>query len=85
MNIVLQVLIECIIIGLATVAVGSLIGFIISKLVKTSLPPECKDWNKFYVMEIALFLTGFCLHLLFELTGLNKKYCDSIFPATRNN
>ena len=33
------------------------------------------DWNKYYVMEIALFFTGFCLHLGCEFTGINKWYC----------
>ena len=42
---------------------------------KVDLPPVCKDWNKNYIMEISLFLTGFLTHLAFEFMGANKWYC----------
>ena len=53
-----QLLLEAIIVGISTVIVGSLIGFIVSLFIKNDLPELCKNWNKFYVMEISLFLTG---------------------------
>ena len=79
MNSIIQLLIEAIFVGISTIIIGNIIGFIISKIIKSNLPEICKDWNKFYIMEISLFLTGFILHILFEILGLNKYYCKSIF------
>jgi len=78
-----QLLLEAIIVGISTVIVGSLIGFIVSLFIKNDLPELCKDWNKFYVMEISLFLTGFTLHLLFEVLGLNKYYCKEVYSKSK--
>ena len=45
--------------GLIIVIVGNIAGFIISNLyLKVELPHECKNWNKYYVMELTLFVTG---------------------------
>ena len=34
-------------------------------------------------MEICLFLTGFTLHLLFEVLGLNKYYCKEVYSKSK--
>ena len=39
------------------------------------MPPICKDWNKYHIMEICLFFTGFLGHLALEALGMNKWYC----------
>lgn len=63
---------EAIAVGLLTLIVGSLI----STLFKQKVPGPCRNWNKSHVMEISLFLTGFALHFLCELFGINKWYCQ---------
>ena len=72
-----RLLIEAIVVGISTVIIGSIVGLILSKVVKTNLPKICKEWNKNHIMEISLFLTGFLLHLLCEFTGINKWYCKN--------
>jgi membrane protein DedA with SNARE-associated domain len=71
----LRLLVEMFMVGLMTVAVGSLVGYIIGKMVSSDLPSKCKEWNKFYVMEISLFITGALIHLVCEVTGINGWYC----------
>tara|TARA_B100000925_G_scaffold281214_1_gene252743 strand:+ start:1288 stop:1527 length:240 start_codon:yes stop_codon:yes gene_type:complete len=70
-------LIEALVVGVATVVVGSIVGLVVGKVLGSDLPSVCKDWNKKYAMEISLFLTGAVLHLLFELVGGNKWYCKN--------
>ena len=46
-------------------------------LKKTTLKIHCEtpcDWNKNYIREIGLFVTGFILHILFEIMGANTWY-----------
>lgn len=66
-----HVLKEAIIVGFLTVFVGTLIG----KIFKSNVPSQCKNWNKHYVMEKSLFLTGFFIHIICEYFGINKFYC----------
>ena len=69
---------EAVVVGVALVVLGNVIGFAISKTrLSVNLPKNCKSWNKNYVMEITLFLTGFLGHILFEYTGVNKWYCKN--------
>lgn len=71
----MKILIEAFIVGISTVIMGTFIGFIFGKFNKVKLPSQCKDWNRYYIMELSLFFTGFFLHLLWEYMGLNKWYC----------
>lgn len=91
-----QLLIEATVVGISTVVMGSIVGFIISQIVLqinkgsgssngsgSSSGKTNGDWNKYYVMEIALFFTGFFLHIVYELLGLNRWYCKEIYAKTR--
>lgn len=80
----LQLLLEATIVGILTIIIGSLVGYGISKFVSSDLPEVCKNWNKFYIMEITLFLTGFLIHLLCEAVGVNKWYCKNGFACKKN-
>ena len=71
----MKLLLEALVVGVMTVVIGLLVGFALGKSFSMNLPAICKTWNKNHVMEISLFLTGFCLHLLCEGVGLNKWYC----------
>lgn len=73
----MQLLIEAIVVGIAVIIFGTLVSWILKCMFKVDLPPVCKDWNKNYVMEIALFLTGVITHFFFELVGANKWYCKN--------
>ena len=73
----MKLLIEATIVGISTVIMGSLIGYILGKFNKIKLPSVCKNWNKNHIMEISLFFTGFFLHILWEYMGLNKWYCKN--------
>lgn len=72
----LQIIIEAIIVGIVVVIIGVIISSLIGIIWKKSVPKVCQDWNKNHVMEIALFLTGFLTHILFQVVGINKKYCS---------
>lgn len=69
-----RLVIESIFVGIALVVIGTLIAPVVGKFFKVDLPKECKEWNKFYTMEVSLFVIGFLAHMLFEFTGLNKWY-----------
>ena len=61
------------------------IGYIGSFFAQLLLPKTKKGeyFNKYYVMELSLFLTGVIAHLVFEYTGLNKWYCKKGYACTR--
>lgn len=52
--------------GLIILIIGTIVSFIVGKLNKSSLPPVCKDWNKNFIMEICLFLTGFLSYFVYH-------------------
>ena len=69
-----QLVVEATIVGLATVLVGVCVQELLKK---TTLKVQCQtpcDWNKNYIREIGLFLTGFMLHIIFEIMGANSWY-----------
>ena len=66
---------EAVFVGICLVIIGSIVAFAVAKFNTNKMPLICKNWNKNYIMEICLFLTGFIAHLLFEYVGFNKWYC----------
>ena len=78
-----QLLLEALCVGIMTVVVGNISGFLVGSMLKVNLPEVCKDWNKYYTMEISLFLTGFLIHLICEFSGINKWYCKNGFACLR--
>ena len=68
---------EAAFVGLATIIVGSVVGYVLGKLNNVDLPKACKQWNKNHIMELSLFLTGFAIHIISEYSGLNKWYCTN--------
>jgi glycopeptide antibiotics resistance protein len=72
-----MLLVEAIAVGILTVIIGSMVGFILAKYFSPNLPKTSTDWNKNHIMEISLFLTGFLLHISCEYSGINKWYCKN--------
>lgn len=75
---------EAFVVGVATIIFGNLAAFVMSPLLfKVELPKVCGTWNKFYSMEITLFMTGFLLHLFSEFSGINRWYCNNGVACSR--
>ena len=68
--------------GIATVIVGLFVSFAIELTIYSKSEHKSKEWNKYHVMEIALFVTGFLVNILTELFGYklckNNKHAKSI-------
>lgn len=54
---------QAVMFGIVTVLLGLLFGYVFSSL-KPELPAECEIWDKYYVMEIILFATGFTMRFI---------------------
>ena len=72
-----KLLVEAVVVGLMVLIVGSAVGYVVGRLNSVDLPKVCKKWNKNHVMEISLFFTGVVLHLLCEISGINKYYVQN--------
>lgn len=65
---------QAVMFGVVTILLGLILSMIFGFL-KPELPKECEMWDKYYVMEIILFLTGFILrYLLTNHTILKYMY-----------
>lgn len=65
-------LVEALVVGL----VAGIVGLIISTLFM--LPSKDFSWKKYHFWPqvfLSFFVTGFILHVGFELAGANKWYC----------
>jgi hypothetical protein len=56
---------KAIITGIVFVFLGIIISCVFKGL-KPVLPSDCEIWNKYYVMEISLFVSGFIFRYLLE-------------------
>ena len=72
-----ELLKEAVAVGILTVVIGNMAGFAVGLAMSADLPVVCKDWNKYYAMEISLFITGVLAHLICEFSGINKLYCKN--------
>jgi energy-converting hydrogenase Eha subunit A len=62
-----HMIVEAILVGLLTVVVGTVVAFVVGKVLATDMPAVCKDWNKNHAMEVSLFFTGAVLYLVYKL------------------
>jgi NhaP-type Na+/H+ or K+/H+ antiporter len=73
---VVQVTLESAIVGCLTTVFGVAISWLIGKILQRVFHQQVDtSFNKFHVMEIALFVTGFLVNVFTELIGLNLYYC----------
>lgn len=56
-------IIVAIIFGILNILLGYIAGFIVSHTHVSHVPPECANWNKEYIMEKSLFMTGIMLYV----------------------
>ncbi len=54
---------QAVMFGVIMILLGLLLSMIFGFL-KPELPKECETWDKYYVMEVILFLSGFILRYL---------------------
>lgn len=66
---------QAVMFGVVTVLIGLILTTIFGFL-KPELPKECEMWNKYYVMEIILFLIGFILRYLLRYNSIQKYMYD---------
>lgn len=62
---------QAVMFGVVVVLIGLILSMIFGFL-KPELPEECAIWNKYYVMEITLFLNGFILRYLMTNETISK-------------
>ena len=64
---------ELVVVGIAIAAIGVPISYISMKWSgEKELPPTKVWWN----IALSLFIVGALAHILFEVTGLNRKYIE---------
>ena len=71
----LDLLKEAVVVGISVILFGYIGSYIADALLPQ--PKRGEYFNKYYVMELSLFLTGVIAHLVFEYTGINKWYCKN--------
>ena len=54
---------QAVVFGIVSVLLGLVLSMVFGFL-KPELPKECEVWDKYYVMEIILFFTGFIIRYL---------------------
>ena len=70
-------LLEAFLIGIMTLIIGLILGYTNGYLMDIDLKEELEEKPKKTLwITITLFSLGFILHLMCEITGLNKMYCD---------
>lgn len=62
---------QAVMFGVVTVLIGLILSSCLGAL-KPELPLECEIWDKYYVMEVILFLTGFILRYLLTNNDILK-------------
>jgi hypothetical protein len=70
-----DVLTESIVIGIITLILGKILSRILLLINKKK---NCliRKWTEPKLVSLSLFMTGVCIHLLCELFGFNRWYCD---------
>ena len=63
---------QAVMVGIVTVLIGLILSCVLKSL-KPQLAKECDEWDKYYVMEISLFLTGFILRFIMD-TEWGREY-----------
>ena len=65
MNILFDVLKEAFFVGILSIIIGIIIKFFINMIFKENI----------YIFILLLFITGFIIHIICQISGINKLYC----------
>jgi ABC-type antimicrobial peptide transport system permease subunit len=65
---------QAVMFGVISVLLGLILSLIFGFL-KPELPEDCDNWDKYYVMEVIMFLTGFILRYLMT----NESICKYMY------
>jgi hypothetical protein len=78
MNIILGTIIEAIFVGIITIIIGHLSRYLLNKFYNIEEKINIyENWNKNYIMEKQLFVTGFLIHIICQISGINHWYCKN--------
>tara|TARA_Y100000996_G_C22493277_1_gene631150 strand:+ start:574 stop:810 length:237 start_codon:yes stop_codon:yes gene_type:complete len=73
----MKLLIEAIVVGIATVLLGIIVGGIVGNYLSLDTSELYRTLNKKHFLKISLFFTGFFLHLICEYSNINRWYCKN--------
>lgn len=66
---------QAVMVGVVAVLLGLILSMVLCCL-KPQLSPECDDWDKYYIMEVMLFLVGFIIRYLMTNSTITKYMHD---------
>lgn len=78
-----QILIEAFVVGVSTIIMGNIVAYFTRYFIEQESYRYCNTWETFNILQVTLFLTGFLLHIFYEIAGLNKWYCRTLYANTR--
>jgi ribosomal protein S24E len=78
MNKILGIMIEAIVVGIITIIIGHISRYVLNKIYNSEENINIyENWNKNYIMEKKLFITGFLTHIICQVSGMNHWYCKN--------
>ena len=66
---------ETLVVGISSLLMGFLLHFVLGYHAQHANSPTMK--KEMIQLGILLFLTGVCLHALYEITNMNRWYCKN--------
>jgi hypothetical protein len=74
----LRIIIEAMFVGIITVIIGHLSRYLLNLYYNVEEKVSIyEDWNKNYIMEKKLYITGFLTHIICQISGINQWYCKN--------
>jgi len=67
---------EALVVGVITAVVGLVIST--AMMYATQKGFSLRSYTFWWQVALAMFLTGALIHVVLELTGINRKWCDTV-------
>ena len=72
------IIIEAMFVGIITVIIGHLSRYLLNLYYNVEEKVSIyESWNKNYIMEKQLYVTGLLIHIICQLSGINHWYCKN--------